>query len=188
MSNVVKLPSVVKMPEGWRLEVAELMLAERNAEALALIRQAIDQGDMSARVMLATMGTDAGLSRAEVDQIIAEVESEMDPNDVEAHLELRGAYDILLGNLPYEVRARKRFEHLLKAVELGAGPVNTLALATIYAMGATEVEPNPQEAIRWYKRARAGKHRCRASFAELLPLSGAQADGVARQKMRSVLR
>ena len=141
------------MPEGWRLEESELRVARRWTEAAALIRQAIDQGDMSARVMLATMGTKAGLSRAEVDQILAEVESEMDPNDIETHLELQDAYDRRLGNLPYEIRARKCFEHLLKAVELGAGPVHTLALATIYAMGATEVKPNPTEAIRWYKRA-----------------------------------
>jgi TPR repeat protein len=141
------------MHDGWRLEVAEHRVAGRNAEALVLIRQAIAEGDMAARVMLAKMGDDAGLSRPEVDQLIEEVEANMDPRDFEAHLQLRGAYDVGLGNLPYEEKARRRFEHHLKAVEVGAGPIHTLALARIYVMGALCVEPNQTEAIRWYKHA-----------------------------------
>jgi hypothetical protein len=54
--------------------------------------------------------------------LIDGVESDMDPEDIETHLELRGAYDIRLGNLPYEEKARRCFDHLLKAVELGAAP------------------------------------------------------------------
>ncbi|MFX6815351.1 hypothetical protein ABTH42_19410, partial [Acinetobacter baumannii] len=41
----------------------------------------------------------------------------------------------------------------LRAVESGAGPIHTLALARILVMGALEVQPNEQEAIRWYKHA-----------------------------------
>lgn len=78
------------MQEGWRLQVAELRMAKRDQEALALIRQAIDEGDMSARVLLAKMGDSAGLPRSEVDQMIADVESDMDPKDIETHLQLRG--------------------------------------------------------------------------------------------------
>jgi len=141
------------MQEGWRLQVAELRVAKRDKEALALIRQAIDEGDMSARVMLATMGDRAGLSRSEVDQMIADVESNMDPQDIETHLQLRGAYDVRLGNLPYDEKARRCFHHHLRAVELGAGPFWTLALARIYVMGALEVAPNLKEAARWYKHA-----------------------------------
>ena len=76
---------------------------------------------MSARVMLAKMGDEAGLSRSEADRLIEDVESGMDEQDVETHLQLRGAYDIGLGNLPYEELARRRLQHHLKAVELGAG-------------------------------------------------------------------
>ena len=79
------------MREGWRLEVAEHRVAKRNAEALVLIRQAISEGDMSARVMLARMGEDAGLSRTEVNQILTDVESSMDPQDIETHLQLTRA-------------------------------------------------------------------------------------------------
>jgi TPR repeat protein len=141
------------MQEGWRLEVAEHRVAKRHAEALVLIRQAIDEGDMSARVMLAKMGDDAGLSRPEVDQLIDDVESNMDPRDIETHLQLRGAYDIGLGNLPYEEKARRCFDHLFMAVELGAGPFWTLAVARIYVMGALVVKPSQAEALRWYKHA-----------------------------------
>ena len=141
------------MHEGWRLQVAELRVVRRDAEALALIRQAIDEGDMSARVMLATMGDRAGLSRAEVHALIADVESTMHPQDIETHLQLRGAYDVRLGNLPYDEKARRCFQHHLRAVELGAGPIHTLALARIYVMGALEVAPDLKEAVRWYKHA-----------------------------------
>ena len=141
------------MHEGWRLEVAEHRMAKRNAEALALIRQAIAEGDMSARVMLAKMGDEAGLSRPDVDALIDEVESTMDLGDVETHVQLIGAYDIGLGNLPYDEKARRRFHHHLRAVELGADPIHTLALARIYVMGALEVPPDEKEAIRWYKHA-----------------------------------
>jgi hypothetical protein len=108
---------------------------------------------MAARVVLATMGDQAGLSRSEVDQMIVDVESNMDPQDIETHLELRGAYDVRLGNMPYDEKARRCFQHHLRAVELGAGPIHTLALARIYVMGALEVEPNLKEAVRWYKLA-----------------------------------
>ncbi len=141
------------MQEGWRLEVAEHRVAKRNAEALVLIRQAIDEGDMSARVMLAKMGDEAGLSRSDVDQMIDDVEVNMDPHDIEAHLQLRGAYDIGLGNLPYEEKARRRFNHHLRAVELGAGAIHTLALARCYVTGAIALKPDQTEAIRWYKHA-----------------------------------
>ena len=141
------------MREGWRLQIAELRVVKRYEEALVLIQQAIAEGDMSARVMLATMGDKVGLSRPEVDALIEEVESTMDPEDIETHLELRGAYDVRLGNLPYDEKARRCFQHHLRAVELGAPPVYTLALARILVMGALEVPPNEQEAIRWYKHA-----------------------------------
>jgi TPR repeat protein len=141
------------MHEGWRLEVAEHRVAKRNAEALALIRQAIAEGDTSARVMLARMGEDAGLSRPEADQILADVESSMDPNDIETHLQLTRVYDARLSDLPYDERARRCFQHHLRAVELGADPIHTLALARILVMGAFEVPPNEEQAIRWYKHA-----------------------------------
>jgi TPR repeat protein len=141
------------MEEGWRLEVAELRVARRNEEALVLIRRAIAEGDTSARVMLAKMGDEAGLSRAEVDALIDNIESTMDPQDIETRLQLRGAYDIGLGNMPYDEKARRRFQHHLRAVELGAAPIHTLALARIYVMGALEVAPNLKEAVHWYKHA-----------------------------------
>ena len=141
------------MEDGWRLQVTELKIAKRNAEALALIRQAIAEGDVSARVMLARMGDEAGLSRPEVHALIDDVESSMDPADIETHLQLRSAYDVGVGNVPYDEEARRRFNHHLKAVELGAGPIHTLALARIYVMGALEVKPDLKEAVRWYKHA-----------------------------------
>lgn len=143
------------MEEGWRLQVSELIVEGRNEEALVLIRQAITLGEMSARVMLARMWmhSEAALSRSEADAMIDEIEASLDAEDIETRLQLRGAYAIGLGNLPHDEKARRSFQHHLRAVELGANVVDTLALARIYIMGALEVPPNEQEAIRWYKHA-----------------------------------
>lgn len=141
------------MHENWRRECYELKFAKRYDEALAVVRAAMEAGHLAAQVALAKMGDKAGRSRDEVDRMIEYVEANMDPNDIEAHLELSGAYDIRLGNLPYEEKAARHFRHLLKAAELGAGPVVSLAVACIYRVGAIAVEPDEIEAIRWYKRA-----------------------------------
>jgi TPR repeat protein len=141
------------MRDGWRREVIELKIAKRYEEALELIRQAIKEGDMAAHVMLAKMGDKAGLSRSEVDRLIEYVEANMDPDDMEAHWELYGAYDLRLGDIPYEQRAARCFYHHVRAAELGAGPIVSLAVARIYRAGALEVEPNASKSIRWYKRA-----------------------------------
>jgi hypothetical protein len=66
------------MRSGWQLEVAELKFAEQYEAALAIVREAIEAGDMAAHVMLAIMGHEAGLSRSEVDQLIEYVETNMD--------------------------------------------------------------------------------------------------------------
>ena len=77
----------------------------------------------------------------------------MDPQDMETHLQLTRAYDARIGELSYDEKARRCFQHHLRAVELGANVVHTLALARICVMGALEVPPNETEAIRWYKHA-----------------------------------
>jgi TPR repeat protein len=141
------------MRENWRRECYEHKVAKRYEEALTVVRAAIEAGHLAAQVALAKMGDKAGLSRDEVDRIIEYVEINMDQADIEAHLELRGAYDVGLGNLPYEEKAARRFRHHLKAAELGAGPIFSLAVACIYRVGAIAVEPDETEAIRWYKRA-----------------------------------
>ena len=123
------------MHPTWRLEIAELLVAKRREEALVLVRQAIEEGIMSARVVLAMMGDDAGLSRDEVDRLIDDVEATMASADFETHLELSRAYDRRIGNLPYLEKDKRCFDHLLKAVEFGAGPVHTLALARKYVLG-----------------------------------------------------
>ena len=139
--------------QTWRRQVAELRSEGRKIDALALVREEVSKGNLAARVLLATMRNEAGLSRDEAERMIDHVEANMDPNDVEAHLELSSAYDVGLSNLPYDEKARRCFNHLLKAVELGAAPVHTMALARRYVMGTLVVKPNQKEAIRWYKHA-----------------------------------
>jgi TPR repeat protein len=108
---------------------------------------------MAARVLLARMERWVTITAEEANRIVDDVALSMNPNDIQAHLELSSAYEVGLGNLPYETKSQRSFDHHLKAVELGADPVFTLALARKYAMGTLTVKPNEKEAIRWYKHA-----------------------------------
>jgi TPR repeat protein len=141
------------MRKGWRREVAELDLAGSEEEALALVREEASEGNMAAQVLLASRDRWVAITSEEADRIVDDVASNMDPNDIEIHLELSSAYKIGLGNLPYEEKDRHSFDHLLKAVELGADPVFTLNLARNYALGTLTVKPDERQAIRWYKHA-----------------------------------
>ena len=141
------------MRREWRREVAELDLAGRREEALALIRKEASEGNLAARVLLARMERWVEMTAEEANRIVDDVALTMDPNDIQAHLELSSAYKVGLGNLPYEKQDQRSFYHLLKAVELGADPVFAVNLARIYAMGTLTVKPNQEEAVRWYKHA-----------------------------------
>jgi TPR repeat protein len=108
---------------------------------------------MAARVLLAREERWATLTSEEANGIVDDVALNMDPNDIQTHLELSSAYKVGLGSLPYEEKDRRSFDHLLKAVERGADPVFTLRLARDYAMGTLTVKPDQREAIWWYKHA-----------------------------------
>lgn len=141
------------MREEWRRDVAELELSGRKEEALALVRGEASEGNMAARVLLARMERWVTLIPEEADQVVHDVALSMDPEDIETHLELSSAYKVGLGGLPYDEQDRRSFEHLLKAVQLGADSVFTLILARNYAIGTLTMKPNQQEAIRWFMHA-----------------------------------
>ena len=141
------------MHDGWREEVLRLKGAKRYDEAAALIRQAIEAGNMAARVMLAKMYDEVGMSRSEANQLIDYVETHMDPTDAEAHYELVWAYDLYMGTCIPEEMPRRKFDHLLKAAEYGGEAIDSLAVARNYREGVVTVEDNEGEAVRWYKRA-----------------------------------
>ena len=141
------------MHENWRLEVCELIAARRRNEALAIAQAAVQAGHISANVAVAGMADIAGLSRSEVDRLIEYVEANMNPDDIDAHLELSAAYAASLGDLPCEEKVARCFRHHLKAAELGAGAVVSLAQARLYRTGTIFLDPDPTEAVRWYKRA-----------------------------------
>jgi TPR repeat protein len=139
--------------EDWRLKVAQLNLAERYEESAAILRAKIRAGDLSAHAMLARIGRSIGIPGKEVNRLIDYVESNMESIDVDSHVELHRAYDQRLGSLPYEQIARRSFDHLLAAAELGAGAIYSLAVARIYRIGAMTVRSNLIESERWYKKA-----------------------------------
>jgi TPR repeat protein len=141
------------MREEWRREVADLNLSGHKEEALALVREEASEGNMAAQVLLARMERWVTLTAEEADRIVDDVALNMDPDDIQTHLELSSAYKVGLGSLPYDEQDRHSLEHLQKAVQLGADPVFTLVLARNYAMGTLTVKPNQREAIRWYKHA-----------------------------------
>ena len=110
-------------------------------------------GDLSAHAMLAGIGSVVGLTQNEVNELINYVETNLGPDDIDAHLELHSAYDQRLGAIPYEQKARRSLDHLKAAAALGAGPIYSLAVARIYRVGTLNVGPDLTEAMRWYKRA-----------------------------------
>lgn len=144
------------MRDGWEHEVAELNFAKQHQEALALVREAIKEGNMAAHVMLAKMGDEAGLSRDEANRLIDYAEAKMNPDDAQAHWQLYRVYDLgLLGTIPYEEKPVRAFMHLRKAGELGFGGMVPLVLARLYrfAHRAAAIDADEVEAVRWYKRA-----------------------------------
>jgi TPR repeat protein len=141
------------MRDGWRDEYYSLCVAGEHEEAVALVRQAVAEGSMSAQVMLAKMYHRTGMSADEADELIDYVERNMDPSDVEVHLELSIAYGLYMGRCPPQEKPARRFSHLLKAAELGAGAPYSLEVARGYRWGINSVEVNEAEATRWYKRA-----------------------------------
>jgi TPR repeat protein len=141
------------MFEDWRLKVAQLNLAKRYNESAAILREQAEAGDLSAYAMLARIGGVMGMPRPEVDRLIEYVEANMNPTDMDAHLALHDVYDQRLGAIPYEQRARKSFDHLVAAAELGAGATYSLAVARIYRTGALMINVDLIESERWYKKA-----------------------------------
>ena len=82
------------MRREWRREVAELDLAGRREEALALIRKEASEGNLAARVLLARMERWVEMTAEEANRIVDDVALTMDPNDIQAHLELSSAYKV----------------------------------------------------------------------------------------------
>ena len=141
------------MFEDWRSKVAQLNVAKRYNESAAILRERAEAGDLSAYAMLARIGGVTGMPRLEVDRLIEYVEANMNPNDMDARLALHDVYDQRLGAISYEQRARKSFDHLVAAAELGAGATYSLAVARIYRTGALMVNVDLTESERWYKKA-----------------------------------
>src|SRR5262245_46253796 len=127
------------MHENWRRNVDELKAAKRYDEAVALARAAIEAGHMGDRIALARLGEEAGLTCDDVLRIIEDVESKMDPSDLDAHLELLSVYRFGPENLSFEERVARGNAHHLKAAELGAGPSVSLAQARTYRAGVLGV-------------------------------------------------
>ena len=141
------------MRDDWRHEYYRLSVAGQHQEAEALVRQAIAEGHMSAQAMLAKMWTRTGMTPEEANRLIDYVERNMDTADIETHLELSTAYEMYMGLCPPEEKPARRFSHLVKAAELGAGAIHSLAVARNYRWGWNSVPINEAEATRWYKRA-----------------------------------
>jgi hypothetical protein len=77
--------------EKWWHEVAELVVAGRTAEAIMRTRHEALAGSLAAQVRLACFGEEAGLSRDEVDQMLAQAESLVEPEDATCHWARRSA-------------------------------------------------------------------------------------------------
>jgi TPR repeat protein len=133
--------------------IVELRFEKRAKEAVDLVRGLAEEGDVAAKVAMARGWEAAGLTSDQADALVDAAHEAVRPDDVEAHLELSSAYATGLGNVAYDVQARRSFEHLVAAAESGAGANYSLRVGRILLTGALSVPPNVEEAKRWYKRA-----------------------------------
>ncbi len=141
------------MDAALRHRILELKVAERYGEALELVRRAAQDDDLAATVMLARLWEPAGLTRARADELVEFAHRHVDPGDVMAHLELYGAYASGLGDIDYELKARRSFEHLVAAAERDAGHTYSLTVARQYRTGGLCVPIDAAKAAQWYRKA-----------------------------------
>jgi TPR repeat protein len=139
--------------EVWRERVIELSAKGMRAEALQLVQEAVAKGSAAAKVRLASLWTEAGMTSEMTDALIAEAEQSVEDNDKTLHLELSRAYDLRLGAVPYEEKPRRSLMHLERAAELGSGASDCLAIARIYRCGSLNIEADLAKAEHWYRRA-----------------------------------
>jgi len=144
--------------QQWWHEVVELVHAGKRREAISLTRDAANAGSLAARARLAIFGEEAGLTREEADRVLAEVEQAMADDDETSHWVLRGAYDMLLGNIEFEERSRMVLRHLEAFARLTADPIAIYAVAVNYAHGRIGVSPSVEQATEWFYYAAALGH------------------------------
>lgn len=139
--------------EAWRERAIELSAMGKRVEALQLVQEAVATGSAAAKVRLASMWTEAGMTSETADRLIAEADKSVDSNDMTLHLELSRAYDLRLGAVPYEEKPRRSLRHLERAAELGSGAWDCLAIARIYRCGSVNIDADLAKARHWYRRA-----------------------------------
>jgi len=139
--------------EPWRERVIELSARGMRAEALQLVLEAVATGSAAAKVRLASLWTEAGMTSGTADGLIAEAEKNADSDDMTLHLELSRAYDLRLGAVPYEEKPRRSLMHLERAAELGSGVWDCLAIARMYRCGSLNIDTDLVKAQHWYRRA-----------------------------------
>lgn len=137
----------------WLTVVAELKQSKRYDEALVIVREHIQRGELAAHVQLALLGSRIGLSGEEIAATIDYVEQRISPKDVEAHWLLSRAYDVRLGSGDYESQDRKTFEHLLIAAQNNDSGADAMAVATFYEFGSLTLQMNREAALCWYQIA-----------------------------------
>lgn len=144
--------------EDWYREVIELIHANQTQQAVALLRKLELEGSLAAKVRLAIIGEEAGISREEANRIVDEAELAADASDATVHWALRGAYDLRLGTCEYEEKSRRVLRHLEIFAELTQDPMAAFAVASSYATGNVGFNADLQSARKWYERAESLGH------------------------------
>jgi TPR repeat protein len=138
---------------AWRSQYLELKQRRQVKDAIALLQTEAEKGDLAARIELAIVGEEAGISRDEADRIIDEAAKVAANGDTEAHWGLYKAYELMLGSIPPETMAAASFRHLLKVAESSPNPAHAFALATRYATGDNAVTQDLSKAEAWFVAA-----------------------------------
>lgn len=129
----------------WLREVIQLTHSGRRSEAIAITRARAEAGVLAAKLRLAYVGDEAGVGRAQVDEILESAEQEgIAPEDSDAHWILYGAYEVRLGSCEYDEKARRSLRHLHAYASATNDPQATYATAVRYGQGDIGTKPNPE--------------------------------------------
>jgi hypothetical protein len=138
------------MHKPWQLAVAELAVAGRKAEAMAILKGEMERGNLAAVASYAWRAAGEELSHAQAARLVERVEREMEQGDVDVHLQLALAYDMKVCTLAYDQAPLRRLHHIEQAAKHGAGPHVALAAARIWLGGSLGIEPDRSKAAYWY--------------------------------------
>lgn len=136
-----------------RLDFLDLRVRGDLDGAERLLNEAIASGAVWARAALAQLYAVQGKGVETVHDLLQSAEQDAEDDDADAHMELFKAYELSLGEEGFEWNQRMAMRHLELVALYHPDPVQKLAIARRYRDGTAVIEPDFQQAEKWYQLA-----------------------------------